>query len=52
MNWYKAGVQPFFVRDGIHPVADYNSTLMGIIVTMGWDWTENNLERLESKGIK
>ena len=24
----------FFVRDGIHSVADYNSTLMGVVVVL------------------
>ena len=24
----------FFVRDGIHSVADYNSTLMGVVVVV------------------
>ena len=26
--------QFFFVRDGIHSVADYNSTLMGVVVVV------------------
>ena len=28
------GGPTFFVRDGIHSVADYNSTLMGVVVVV------------------
>ena len=45
-KYYLAGIQVvlnvanilqiIFVRDGIHSVADYNSTLMGVVVKKMW----------------